>query len=107
MSAIDGIMAVQTASPARAHPAQGVPTGAPSMPPTGRALAPLEAPASTFTDQAAARPVAAFLAQLIATAQQAPQTRHRRRAEPTEAKSLYAASAAPAPWIGGALYRSL
>jgi hypothetical protein len=37
-------------------------------------------------------PAAAFLAQLIATAQQVPQTRMRRRAEPAEAVSKYAAA---------------
>jgi hypothetical protein len=35
-------------------------------------------------------PAAPFLAQLIATAQQAPQTRARRRAEPADAAALYA-----------------
>jgi hypothetical protein len=41
---------------------------------------------------------AAFLAQLIATAQQAPQTRGRRRSEPADACAAYAAaSAAIAP----------
>ena len=34
---------------------------------------------------------ASFLAQLIATAQQAPQTRSRRRAEPQDAAATYAA----------------
>jgi hypothetical protein len=40
------------------------------------------------------RPTAAFLAHLIATAQKAPQTRQRRRAEPQDAAALYAACAA-------------
>lgn len=40
------------------------------------------------------RPSAPFLAHLIATAQQAPQTRVRRQAEPGEATARYAASAA-------------
>jgi hypothetical protein len=35
----------------------------------------------------------AFLAHLIATAQQTPQTRQRRRAEPQDAAVLYAATA--------------
>ena len=39
-------------------------------------------------------PAAPFLAQLIATRQQAPQTRTRRRAEPQEAISVYAAMTA-------------
>jgi hypothetical protein len=37
------------------------------------------------------RPRADFLAQLIATAAQAPQTRARRRAEPAEAVAIYGA----------------
>jgi len=40
------------------------------------------------------RPSAPFLAHLIATAQQAPQTRARRQAEPGEATARYAATAA-------------
>jgi hypothetical protein len=36
---------------------------------------------------------AAFLAQLIATKQQAPQTRERRRAEPSEALAAYRSAA--------------
>jgi hypothetical protein len=41
-------------------------------------------------------PAASFLAHLIATAQQAPQTRARRQAEPGEASARYAATAARA-----------
>jgi hypothetical protein len=41
-------------------------------------------------------PAASFLAHLIATAQQAPQTRARRLAEPGEASARYAATAARA-----------
>jgi hypothetical protein len=52
------------------------------------------------------RPSANFLAQLIATAQSAPQTRERRRAEPAEALSCYAAKTATAR-AGAALARSL
>ena len=40
-------------------------------------------------------PAAPFLAQLIATRMQAPQTCARRRAEPAEAISIYAAAGAP------------
>jgi hypothetical protein len=40
-----------------------------------------------------ARPAATFLAHLIATAQQAPQTRMRRRAEPADALAHYAGAA--------------
>ena len=60
-----------------------------------RALIAIEAPAPaerSFTH--ARRPAAPFLAQLIATQMHAPQTRARRRAEPQEAISAYAAMAA-------------
>jgi hypothetical protein len=43
------------------------------------------------------RPSAPFLAHLIATQMQAPQTRTRRRAEPEDAMSAYAAATAPKP----------
>lgn len=60
--------------------------------PQGRALV-ITAPAAT--PEPAARPrQAAFLAHLIATKEQAPQTRERRRAEPTEAIAAYRAVAA-------------
>ncbi|NWG23477.1 MAG: hypothetical protein HXY30_03495 [Pseudorhodoplanes sp.] len=52
------------------------------------------------------RPSAHFLAHLIAGAQGAPQTRERRRAEPAEALSCYAARAATAR-AGATLARSL
>jgi hypothetical protein len=55
----------------------------------------------------ASRPQAAFLTQLIATRQQAPQTRTRRRAEPDEAIAAYAGTDdRPLP-AGRALSRSL
>ena len=41
--------------------------------------------------------LAPFLAQLIATKMQAPQTRARRRAEPTEAIAAYSTAMAPRP----------
>jgi hypothetical protein len=41
------------------------------------------------------RPVAAFVAQLIATRQLAPQTRAKRRAHPAEASAAYRAASAP------------
>ena len=52
-----------------------------------------------------ARPSAPFLAQLIATAQQAPQTRQRRRAEPDEASASYARTSAPSSRNGDAFSR--
>jgi hypothetical protein len=55
-----------------------------------RALIPVAAPAPS--DRPATmtrRPLAAFLAHLIATQTQAPQTRARRRAEPEEVMAVY------------------
>ena len=43
------------------------------------------------------RPAAAFVAQLIATQMQAPQTRARRRAEPEEAIAVYRSMTKPVP----------
>jgi hypothetical protein len=48
-----------------------------------------------------ARPSAAFLAHLIATREQAPQTRERRRAGPGEAAAIYGAVGSGAPLAGG------
>ena len=60
-----------------------------------RALIAIEAPVPAERSFTHARhPAAPFLAQLIATRQQAPQTRARRRAEPREAISVYAAMTA-------------
>ena len=57
-----------------------------------RALIAIEAPAPAERSFIHSRhPAAPFLAQLIATRQQAPQTRARRRAEPRDAISVYAA----------------
>jgi len=73
------------------------------------ALVPLPSPANAdfapgFTS---VRPRAYFVAQLIAAATQAPQTRTRRRAEPQEAAGAYQSGAPrPAP-AGRALSRSL
>ena len=55
-------------------------------------IAVTQATASEAVTGAAARPLAAFLAQLIATQTHAPQTRARRRAEPEEAMAVYAAA---------------
>jgi hypothetical protein len=63
---------------------------------TGRALIAL-APAAHSDSAADHRPQAGFLAHLIATAQQLPQTRERRRAEPEQVIALYAAAGAVAP----------
>ena len=53
------------------------------------------------------RPPAAFLAQLIATALKAPQTRARRRAEPADARAVYTAAVAGCSDAGRAFSRSL
>jgi hypothetical protein len=53
------------------------------------------------------RPSAAFLAQLIATADQAPQTRERRRAEPLEAARYYVTTAAAPAFTGGTTLHSM
>lgn len=63
-------------------------------PSESRALVPLVSkPAGEAAHRATPRP-AVFLAHLIATARQVPQTRERRRAEPGEAIAAYAATLA-------------
>ena len=59
---------------------------------TGRSLVPVAGPSSTAPAHNA-RASAVFLAQLIAIAQGAPQTRARRRASADHAAALYAAAA--------------
>jgi hypothetical protein len=68
---------------------QREPDAAPAGP-HRRSLAPPAPPPRTDCRACAPRPSAAFLAHLIATAQRAPQTRQRRRAEATEACAHYA-----------------
>ena len=77
------------------------------LPQPGRALVLVGSGPGTAADPAGARPSAVFLAQLIATAQRAPQTRRRRRAEPSEVSTIYAAVSAPAAPMGRAIYRSM
>jgi hypothetical protein len=62
---------------------------------TGRSLVPVapHGPAAATHGPHHARPSATFLAQLVAGAQGAPQTRARRRASPGHAAALYAAAA--------------
>ena len=63
-----------------------------------RALIAIEAPAPAERSFTHSRhPAAPFLAQLIATQMQAPQTRARRRAEPKEAIAVYSAGVARRP----------
>lgn len=104
MQAVGRASPSEPAAPACAGAAQLV-TAAATAPSTGRALAVLGPPASRRCP-AKPRASAAFLAQLIATAQQAPQTRQRRRAEPHDATAFYAATATPAAWMGRAVYRA-
>jgi hypothetical protein len=73
----------------------------------GRALVTIETYGQAATASARPRPSAVFLAHLIAVAQQAPQTRQRRRAEPDEANAVYAEAGAPAARTGHAFCRSL
>ena len=77
------------------------------LPPPGRALVPVGSGRGAGVDPAGSRPSAVFLAQLIATAQRAPQTRRRRRAEPNQVSSIYAAVSAPAARIGLAICESM
>jgi hypothetical protein len=98
------------------HPVRGNPGGASPLgtgrkatepAQLGRALVLVGSGPATAVDPAGSRPLAGFLAELIATAQQAPQTRRRRRAEPKEASAIYAAISAPAARMGRALRHSM
>ncbi|PWT88616.1 MAG: hypothetical protein C5B56_08430 [Proteobacteria bacterium] len=75
----------------------------------GRALVPTIPPASASasTDNSLSRPRGPFLAQLIATDLQMPQTRTRRRAEAVDASACYAAAATMPVPTGIVLRRSL
>jgi hypothetical protein len=67
----------------------------------GTALVPTgPTPQHAQTGGRLSRPDAGFVAHLIATAEQAPQTRRLRRASPDEALSAYAAHLTPAPRAG-------
>ena len=61
--------------------------------PGGTALVPVRPPEPEAARPPARRTSAPFLAQLIATDRQLPQTRERRRAEPREALAAYGAAA--------------
>jgi hypothetical protein len=77
---------------------------APSL--TGRALIPLR-PIAQADLAPRNRPEASFLAHLIATDRQVPQTRERRRGEPADAIAAYAAVDAGTPArAGGTLSRT-
>jgi hypothetical protein len=109
MRAIAGLTSSEPASAACPRLAQQVAQiGTPADPPqSGRALVLAGSGSGTGIEPAGSRPSAAFLAQLIATAERAPQTRRRQRAEPGEVSTIYAAASAPATRTGGAICRSM
>jgi hypothetical protein len=109
MRAITRITPSEPAPAERPRLAQIVlPIEAPAdRPPAGRALVLVGPDQGSEIGPAGARPSAVFLAQLIATAQRAPQTRRRRRAEPKEVSMIYAAAATPGARMGRAFCRAL
>ena len=108
MRAVASITPSEPVSAACPRPAHAAQIGTPADPPQpGRALVLLGPGQGTAADPAGSRPSAVFLAQLIATAQRAPQTRRRRRAEPNVASSAYGAVSAPAVRMGRAIRRSM
>jgi hypothetical protein len=108
MRAIASITPSEPALSARPGLAQSAPpVETPAEPQPGRALVLVGPAQGTAVDPAGSRPSAVFLAQLIATAQRAPQTRRRRRAEPREVSTIYAAGSAPVARMGRAYCRSL
>jgi len=102
-AASDGPSLGHTSNPASVHELVGR-TGAPA---SGRALVPTASSERSESAPAAWRPSAAFLTQLIATAQKLSQTRARRRAEPADASAVYAASVARCVDIDGTVCRSM
>ena len=109
MRAIASITPSEPAPPACPSLAQSdVGAGRPAnLPQPGRALVVVGSSQGSALDPAGSRPSTVFLAQLIATAQRAPQTLRRRRAEPNEVNSIYAAVSAPAARMGRAICRFL
>jgi hypothetical protein len=109
MRAIAGVTPSEPAAAACPRLGQcGVEAGTPAdLPQPGRALVLVGSSPQAAVDPAGSRPSAAFLAQLIATAQWVPQTRQRRRAEPSEVSTIYAAVSAPATRTGRAVSRSM
>jgi hypothetical protein len=109
MRAIAGLTPSEPASaacPRLAHRDAQVGTAS-DRPQPGRALVPVGSGPGVLPDPAGSRPLAAFLAQLIATAERVPQTRRRRRVEPNEVSTIYAAVSEPAARIGNAVCRSM
>lgn len=68
--------------------------------PPGVALVPLARPIPLTTSGPINRPDPSFVAHLIATAAQVPQTRNLRRAAPSDAQSAYTASLRPVSTTG-------
>ena len=81
--------------------------GRTGVPASGRALVPTALSPPREAASTSRPPLASFLAQLIATAQQAPQTRARRRAEPDHASAVYDAAVARCIDEGGTVCRTL
>jgi hypothetical protein len=108
MRAITSVTPSQPAPSACPRPAQsGAQIGTRADPPQpGRSLVAISSGQGTAVEPTG-RPSAVFLAQLIATAQRAPQTRRLRRAEPNEASAIYEAVSVPAARMGRAICRSL
>jgi hypothetical protein len=89
-SILEAVGLSRYATPGRFMP-ESVNVESPST--TGRSLVPLTQPAGEGMARAhGVRPLATFLAQLVAAAQGAPQTRARRRASADHAAALYAAA---------------
>src|SRR5262245_13076524 len=89
---------------ARSRVARSAPRGTAAQP--SRALVRVEAPPPLDAWRPAGRPVAAFVAHLIAGNHQAPQTRVRRRAAPAEAIASYVGTGRSVVAAGGAVARS-
>ena len=100
VAAIPGSMI--TAADRAAH-RDGAPAAATSKTASSRALIPLQ-PVARGDTGPRNRPQAGFLAHLIATAAKLPQTRERRRAEPSDVIAIYTAADA-APPLAGRLLR--
>jgi hypothetical protein len=81
--------------------------GRTSVPAPGRALVPTTPSRPSAICLTRPQQSAVFLAHLIATVQQAPQTRARRRAEPAEARALYIAASATDADVGRMIQRSI
>jgi hypothetical protein len=79
--------------------------GRTSVPAPGRALVPTTLSRPSAVCLTRPRQSAVFLAHLIATAQEAPQTRARRRAEPEEARAVYLVASAAATELGRLMHQ--